>query len=292
MVLTDFKIIIYKNEKIFKKIAIILFFTGCGIVDQFNKSNISVDSTSSSFMKSVVNNLDPHITDKYSFEYSAEFNCVDLLLENKTESCISSQKFTKEDSLKLYDSGLIPRQALLGADGVIAVVHNSNTVEIIEEMELRKTFTGDIQFWDEVGGFSTQIITYIQKNEIGDLFKSLVLKDDKFFDLAIEVDNTDSMIVSILDDFNGIGFVRVSDLPKIITKIKMLSIAYPEKDFIAIPLYNNILSGEYPFAHQFYLQTIQKNNDVINPLLKSFSSSSTKKIIKNAGFIPIMKNRK
>ena len=35
---------------------------------------------------------------------------------------------------------------------------------------------GDIQFWEEVGEFSHQIITYKQDNIIGDLFKELVLR--------------------------------------------------------------------------------------------------------------------
>ncbi len=276
----------------FKKIAIFLLFTGCGFIDQFNKSNISIDSTSSFFTTSVVENLGPEITDKFNFEYSNEFNCVDLLIENKSDGCISTQKFTNDDSLRLNENGLYPKETLLGADGVIAVVHNSNTVEIIEEINLKNIFTGNIQFWDEVGGYSPQIITYYQDNFIGHLFKDLVMDGEDFFDLTIPIENTDSMIVKILDDFNGIGIVRVADLPKIITKVKMLSIAYPEKDFIAIPLYNNILSGEYPFAQQFYLQTIKKNKDIIYPLLSTFSSDSTKRIIKNSNFIPTMKTKK
>lgn len=276
----------------FKKIAILFLFTGCGFFDQFNKLNISIDSNSSLFTTSVVENLDPDITDKFNFKYSNEFNCVELLIENKSDACISTLKFTNEDSLRLNESGLFPRETLLGADGVIAVVHNSNTVEIIEENELKNIFTGDIRFWDEVGGFSPQIITYYQDNFIGQLFKELVMGNEEFFDLSIPVESSDSMIVKILDDFNGIGIVRVADLPKIITKVKMLSIAYPEKDFIAIPLYNNILSGEYPFAHQFYLQTTQKNNDIINPLISTLSSDSTRRIIKNSKFIPTMKAKK
>jgi hypothetical protein len=113
----------------------------------------------------------------------------------------------------------------------------------------------------------------------------LVLNNEKFFDLSIEVDNTDLLIVSILDDFNGIGFVRASEIFKVIMKIKMISIAYPEEDFIAIPLFKNILSGEYPYAHQFYFQSIKNSNPKINPLLTILTADSTHKIIKDSGFI-------
>lgn len=259
---------------------------GCGVIDQFNKPKILVDVDASNFSKFVFNQIDQNLVENYDFNYLSDDSCIEQLIQKKVEACVSTIAFSAEDSVKFEENGFIPSETLLGADGVIAVVHNTNTVEILEENQVQGIFNGNYQFWDEVGGFSPQIITYIQDNSIGNLFKDLVLDGEDYFDLSINVENTDSMIVSILDDFNGIGFVRASEIFKVILKIKMISVAYPEEDFIAVPLFNNILSGEYPFAYQFYLQTIENGNEKINLLKTELQTKETKKIIKDSGFIP------
>ena len=75
-------------------------------------------------------------------------------------------------------------------------------------------------------------------------------------------------------------------------KIKLISITYPADKNIVIPLYKNILSGEYPFSHQFYLQSIQNNNQKLDPILNILSSDSTKMIIRKSGYLtsPIWNN--
>lgn len=268
-----------------KNIIIILLFIGCGVVDQFSKPKISIDVNSSNFSKFVFNQMDQDLVNNFTLNYLNTEDCTENLISKKVDACISTIPFSGEDSSKFLDNGFNPSQTLLGADGVIALVHNTNTVEILEEPELRGIFRGDYQFWDEVGGFSPQIIIYIQDNSIGNIFKDLVLDGEDFFDLSINVENTDSMIVSILDDFNSIGFVRASEIFKVILKIKMISVAYPEEDFIAVPLFKNILSGEYPFAYQFYFQTIESENEKIEKLKSTLMNESTQKIIKESGFL-------
>lgn len=276
----------YIREILNKKLIFILLFMGCGVFEQFYKPKILIDVNASNFSKFVLNQMNQDLIQKFDLKYLNDGDCTENLIQKKVDACISTVPFSAEDSLKFEDNSLNPSQTLLGADGVIAVVHNTNTVEILEEQQLKGIFDGSYQFWDEVGGFSPQIISYIQDNSIGKLFNDLVLKGEDYFDLSINVENTDSMIVSILDDFNGIGFVRASEIFKVILKIKMISIAYPDEELIAVPLFKNILSGEYPFAFQFYYQTIENGKEKVKELKSSITNKSTQKIIKDSGFIP------
>jgi len=266
----------------YKKIICLLLFMGC---DYFNKPKIIIDNTSSNFTKTIFNLLDNYVIDQFDIGYNSADNCAENLILKNVDACISSVQFSDQDSINFEKKGLIPKEILLGADGIIAVVHNSNNVELLKEAQLKSIFTGDIQFWDEVGGFSPQIITFIQNNSVGELFKELVLNGEDFFDFSIPVENIDSMIVRISEEYNGIGFVSASSLFKIIMKIKLISITYPADKNIVIPLYKNILSGEYPFSHQFYLQSIQNNNQKLDPILNILSSDSTKMIIRKSGYL-------
>ena len=264
----------------------IILFISC---DYNKKTIISIDSPSFKLSEDIFFNFNKPFFQNVQINYEFDSNCSENLILKKIDACITTNGLNKNDSINFQLNNIKPLQQKIASDGVIIVVNSTNIVEILEELDIEKIFLGDIQFWDELGGSSNQIIVYKLENETEKLFSELVINSKNIYDLAIGIDNINLMIESIEEDYNSIGFIRASQLNEVITKLKIISIKYPKIDLIIVPLLKNIKSLNYKYSRNYYLQTTLPMNSTIEIFYKEIISDKIQKNLENKGYITLKK---
>ena len=209
------------------------------------------------------------------------------LINGKADIIIVARE-ASNDEIELADSaGVGLTTTPIALDAFVFIVNINNPVNSLSEKEIQDIYTGNITFWNEVGGTDTEINPYQRNPNSGsqELMLSLVMKDLKMMDLP-EMILVGMMgpINRITHDKDGLGytvyffeqFMAPND------SLKLLAVNG------IVPEYNTLKKREYTYTTDVYV-VIRKDLDRSSTAYQLYLWLLTHKgqsIVAESGYIP------
>ncbi|MCL2628448.1 MAG: substrate-binding domain-containing protein [Oscillospiraceae bacterium] len=182
----------------------------------------------------------------------------------------------------------------VGREAFVFFVNSRNTVTDISTRDIRRIYSGEVTNWQDVGGRNNEIRAYQRPDTSG----SQVMLEQIMGDIPIvpaehEVFDTMMGMYSEVANYknyrNSLGYSFLYYIRDMIgeNKVKFLSV-----DGVT-PVKENIESGAYPFANDFYAITLKKDGEYLNPergdnidkLLEWIVSSQGQYLVEETGYV-------
>lgn len=209
------------------------------------------------------------------------------LIKGKADIIIVARE-ASDDEINLADSaGVKLTTTPIALDAFVFIVNIKNPVNSLTVKEIQDIYTGNITFWNEVGGTNTAINPYQRNPNSGsqELMLSLVMKDLTMLDLPeMILIGMMGPINRITHDKDGIGytvyffeqFMAPND------SLKLLAVNG------IIPQYNTLKRKEYIYTTDVYV-VIRQDLDRSSTAYQLYLWLQTTKgqnVIEESGYIP------
>lgn len=165
-------------------------------------------------------------------------------------------------------------------DGVGAVVHPSNSVQVLSSDQLQNIFSGKITNWKEVGGSDQRINLYTRDEASGTrkvFWKKALAKGDISAKANVVVSNG-AMKTAVAGDPFAIGYVSVGHMDSSIVPVSLDGVK---------PTLKTVRNGEYKVARGLYSLTKGEPTGLAKLFLDFILSPSGQQIVADKGFIPV-----
>ncbi len=210
------------------------------------------------------------------------------LVNNETDLIIVTEP--SEEELKMArDAGVELTITKVVNEGFVFFVNADNPVDGLSLEEIVDIYSGEINYWNEVGGNDHAIIPYQRPVNSGSQtgMLSLVMKGVPMREpLTEEMIETMGGIIDIVADYDnnidGIGY----------SYYYYANVMYytPDIKFLAIngvqPTYETIGNGTYPLMTAYYIVTRSDADEETLHFKDLLLSSEGMKVAKEAGYVP------
>jgi phosphate transport system substrate-binding protein len=212
------------------------------------------------------------------------------ILDGKADIGMMSRRIKDDEAAKLAGAGFGDATAsgqehVLALDGILVLVHPSNSVTSLSLSQLQSIFSGERTNWSDFGGSAGTINIYARDNKSGtfDTFKNLVLKDRPVAPNAKRFESSTELSDAVSADPAGIGFVGIAYA----RNARPLSIAldcglqYPPTEFL-------VKTEEYPLARRLFFYTAANpSNPEVSRFVEYALSSNGQPVVANAEFVSL-----
>lgn len=166
-------------------------------------------------------------------------------------------------------------------DGVAVAMHPSNKISDLTTQQVKEIFSGKITNWKELGGDDAAINLYTREDGSGtrEVFVDKFLEKGEIALKANIISSNGAMKTAISSDKNAIGYIGIGHID---AKIKAADI-----DGVT-PTQQNAKEGKYKVTRLLYMNTKGAPTPLVGTFIEYITKSEDgKKIIKNAGYIPL-----
>ena len=205
------------------------------------------------------------------------------LLNLNADIAIASRILAPEEIKNISSKfGSVGLSFLIAKDALSIYLNNSNKLNNLSSINLKKIYLGEIKNWNEVGGENIQIIPFMRAPNSGThyYFKQHILEGQNYSSSAKIAFSFDNMIKNVNSINNSIGYggLYLSD------NVKTVSIdgIYPSED--------NIRNNLYPITRYLYFHTAKEPRGEIKEFIDWVISKDGQKIITTSGYISIWRN--
>lgn len=202
-----------------------------------------------------------------------------------------------EQRLSAAERGLELVMTPIGHEAFVFFVNIRNRVTDLSTDDIRRIYSGEITNWRDVGGRNNAIRAYQRPDASGSQTMLKQIMDDTPIVPAPLEDIYDMMmgmyqrVAGYRNYRNSLGYSFLYYIRDMIgeNRVKFLSV-----DGIA-PTHENIASGAYPFANNFYAITVKNSGEYLNPertenidkLLDWILSPQGQYLVEATGYVPI-----
>ena len=185
----------------------------------------------------------------------------------------------------------------VGKEAFVFFVNSRNSVNNLSAQDIQRIYSGEITNWQEVGGGNNSIRAYQRPDESGSQTMLKQIMGDVPLAPALLDDIYDTMmgmyqrVANYRNYRNSLGYSFLYYIRDMIdeNKVKFLSIDG------APPTSDNISSGVYPFANDFYAITIKRDDGFIDTELTEnidmfiewILSSQGQFLVEATGYVPM-----
>lgn len=144
--------------------------------------------------------------------------------------------------------------APIGQDGIAIIAHPDNTVHGLTMSQLRDIYQGRITNWSDVGGNDQPIRVFTREEGSGTRveFEQLVMGDRQTTRSAMIAPSGKAMMLSVMRESNGIGYVSMSYLDS-----SVQALALDDTALTSDTVYDNT----YPLRSTLFIAGMQEPQD-------------------------------
>lgn len=165
-------------------------------------------------------------------------------------------------------------------DGIALIVHPSNPLQNLTEVEAQQIFSGKKTQWNDLTQRKGTVRLYTREEASGtrQTFKELIMKDTPFSATAHVVTSNSAMKVAISKDPDAIGFCSIGHLD---ATIKALSFSGVQ------PTQAQAASGVYPVVRPLIMVTRKNPSAPVQRVLQLIQSAAFADKIRAHGYLPL-----
>lgn len=177
----------------------------------------------------------------------------------------------------------------IGREAFVFFVNSRNEIENLSSEDIQGIYSGKIKNWKELGGKDDEIRPFQRPEDSGSqtMFIKFMgdteIQEPETEELAEGMGGIIEEVASYRNYKNAIGYTFRFYSTEMVgnDKIKLLSIDGIE------PSIENIRSGEYPLASEFYAITAGSENPNVKPFIEWILSAEGQKLVEDTGFVPV-----
>jgi phosphate transport system substrate-binding protein len=211
--------------------------------------------------------------------------------EISTDIGMSSRKIKPEEVLSLAGLGnmeSLRSEHVIGLDGIAVIAHRNRSLDAISIQDLRRIFTGEIEYWPGSGAPGQRIEVHARDDISGtyDTFKSIVLsRGDKLISSARRYEDSAALAAAVAADENAIGFVG---LAYVTAGVRAIPVSASAAAAALSPTEFTIKKEDYALARRLYFYTAERpRNRYAMEFVDFVSSSRGQKIVDESGFVDL-----
>ena len=213
-------------------------------------------------------------------------------IERPADIGMSSRAIKPAEVESLKSLGDMTGQAsehVIGLDGIAVITHRNRSLDAISIQELRRLFTGEIEYWQGSTGSGQRVEVYARDDNSGtyDTFKSLVLSEGgKLVSSARRYEDSGALAAAVAADENAIGFVGLAYLTN---GVRAIPVAASAKAAALAPTEFTIKKEDYALSRRLYFYTATRpSNDHVMSFVDFTTSHRGQKIVDESGFVDLI----
>ena len=203
----------------------------------------------------------------------------EALLEGTAQIGMASRRVNELERKQFSEAGLELHERVVAHDMIVVIVNSANPIQGMTAEQVERTFTGDIESWDEFGG-SGEIVVLTRSPSSG-TFRT-------FQELAMDGKDYGARARRLTGDV-----FLPSEVSKLRNSIGYCGLAYATKDGLKPVAVNGVAPSpetvrDYPISRDLYLYSVATAEaDVINFISWVRDSEKARLIIQRVGFFPV-----
>lgn len=248
-----------------------------------------------------------NLVQKWAEEYAKEYPGVVIgvtgggsgtgfaaLLNKTCDIAMASRSIEDKEKVQAAQNGIVPRQFIIGLDGLAVVVNPANPVKKMTIDDLRDIFMAHKTNWKDFGGPDSKIVILSRESNSGThmFFKEHVLKrgnkkgPEEFSPSALMMPSSQAIADEISQNPHAIGYVGMGYLGK---DLKSIAVARNGMKIFVEPTVDTVLSNSYPISRPLYLYTNGSPTGAVKDFIEYGLSDKGQKIVRETDFVPIKK---
>lgn len=217
---------------------------------------------------------------------------ISALISGTCDIAECSRAIEPKEIEKARAGGVEPTEAIVGLDGIAAVVNPKNPAKNITTDQLRDIFMGNIKNWKELGGKDMPIVILSREVNSGThvFFKEHILRrgnpkgHEEFSPYALLMPSSQAIADEVSQNENAIGYYGMGYISP---NQKVIAVAKDANSPFVEPTIENVKSNAYPISRPLYLYTNGKPQGVIREFIDFVFSKEGQEIIRKTDFVPI-----
>lgn len=210
------------------------------------------------------------------------------LIARTTDLASASRDLTDEEVVLAHKHKVRLRKVPVARDSVAVIVNADNPVSDMTMAELKSVFTGEISNWSKVGGNDAKIDVLAREAGSGTskFFISHVLKRSKIAKSATTVPSIETMMETIANNKNAIGYAGMEALGEKPGKIKSLKLQLIT-DGTAVGATAASAIGGYPLSRPLFMFMDHDAKPSAQKFIDFCLSEDGQKLVEKAGYASI-----
>lgn len=210
------------------------------------------------------------------------------LIARTTDLVSASRDLTDDEVVAVHKAKIHLKKVSVARDSVAVMVNADNPVNDLTMHELRDIFAGEITNWSKVGGKDEPIEVYAREPGSGTskFFAAHVLKNAKIVKTATQVGAIETMMDSIANDKNAIGYAGMGALNQANGKVKSLKLQLINGG-TAVGATAATAIGGYPLSRPLYMFMDSDPKPNAQKFVEFCLSPEGQKLVESAGYASI-----
>ncbi len=231
---------------------------------------------------------DPNDKEKSLVRCSKTPEAYENLINGKVDVIFVAGPSDKQLALA-KEKGVELKLTPIGKEAFVFFVNNKNPVNNLTVEQIVQIYAGKIKNWRDVGGNNDSIRAFQRPEGSGSqtalqrIMGNTPLMEAPREDVPAGMGGIINRVANYRNYKNGLGYSFLFFATQMVNnkEIKLLSIDGVE------PNHENIRSGKYPFAKEFYAVTLGNESRETRALIEWIKSSQGKELIRKSGFVPV-----
>ena len=210
------------------------------------------------------------------------------LISRTTDLASASRDLTDEEVVSAHKHKVRLKKVSVARDSVAIMVHPENPVNDLTMDELRSIFCGEITNWSKVGGKDQPIEVFVRELGSGTskFFIGHVLKPEKIAKSATPVSSIETMMDSIGNNKNAIGYAGMGAASEAPGKVKTLKLQLITGG-IAVGATVESATGGYPLSRPLFVFMDHDPKPSAQKFVDFCLSPEGQKLVESAGYASI-----
>ncbi len=214
------------------------------------------------------------------------------LISGTCDIAESSRAVEEKEIIQAEAKGFKFHEEIVALDGIVVVVHPSNTVKNLTLDQLREIFMGNIENWKVLGGPDLPIVLLSREVNSGThiFFKEHVLRRgqkkgrEEFSPRALMMPSSYAIAEEVATNENTVGYYG---LGYISPRQKVIAVAKDPGSPFVEPGLLSIRDNSYPISRPLYLYTKGQPQGAIKEFVDFVYSKEGQGIVARTDFVPI-----
>ncbi|HIA55809.1 MAG TPA: phosphate ABC transporter substrate-binding protein [Candidatus Melainabacteria bacterium] len=210
------------------------------------------------------------------------------LISRTTDLASASRDLSDEEVVLAHKHKVRLKKIPVARDSVAVIVNAENPVNDMTMEELKSVFAGETTNWSKLGGSDGEIDIIIREEGSGTskFFLSHVLKRSKMSKTATTVPSIETMMDSIANNKNAIGYAGMGALSEAPGKVKSLKLQLINGG-TAVGATAATAIGGYPLSRPLFMFMDQDPKPSAQKFVDFCLSDEGQKLVETAGFSSI-----
>lgn len=173
---------------------------------------------------------------------------------------------------------------VIAKDGIVMIVHPSNSVKNLSIEEIKEIYDGTYTNWNQLGGPDLEIVVVGRDSTSGtrEFFWEHVMKKGDFVSTQLEKNSNGAVKQTVSQTPGAIGYVGLGYLD---STVKALTIRVGDTE--VAPTADNVRKGLYPISRTLYFLVSDEPEGLVKDFIAFLLSPEGQRIVEEEGFVPL-----